>query len=250
MAELLAKIGQELLPANQYQKYQLDLEKAQLALEKAKERLANHENSLPAQLALVELERAQAEIELRKIDADLALLEVDAPQDGIVIYGDNWANNRKVQIGDTLYQRMRVLTLPDLASLQVIGFVYDTEVQYLASGMVCEFGLDAVPGRISAGKDRFPDQRRHSEGVCIAAQGVPRRLSQPDALDLAVMKPGMTVRIELPVSLASRAIAVPRELAGRGPSRTVLCEKREGSEDGADPAREGWGLQRWAGADR
>ena len=89
---------------------------------------------------------------MRKIDADLALLEVDAPQDGIVIYGDNWANNRKVQIGDTLYQRMTVLTLPDIASLQVIGFVYDTEVQYLASGMVCEFGLDRFRDGYSGGK--------------------------------------------------------------------------------------------------
>ena len=213
VAELWAKISRELLPANQYQKYQLDLEKAKLALEKAKERLANHESSIPAQLALVELERAQAEIDLRKIDADLALLEVDAPQDGIVIYGDNWANNRKVQIGDTLYQRMTVLTLPDTASLQVIGFVYDTEVQYLAPGMVCEFGLDAVPGRIFRGKIGSLTSVAMRKGFA-SQHKVFRAIIQPDALDLAVMKPGMTVRIELPVSLASRAIAIPRELLG------------------------------------
>jgi multidrug efflux pump subunit AcrA (membrane-fusion protein) len=213
VAEPYGKIGRELLPANQYQKYQLDLEKAKLALDKANERLSNHEDSIPAQLALVELERDQAEIDLKKIDADLAMLEVDAPQDGIVIYGDNWANNRKVQIGDTLFQRMTVLTLPDLSSLQVIGYVYDTEVRFLSSGMTCEFSLDAVPGRIWRGKIASLTSVATRKGFA-SQHKVFRAVIEPEAVDLTVMKPGMTVRVELPLALASRAIAIPRELLG------------------------------------
>lgn len=213
VAELYGKISQELLPANQYQKYQLDLEKARLALDKAKERLANHEDSIPAQLALVELEREQAEIELKKIDADLALLEVDAPQDGIIIYGDNWANNRKVQVGDTLFPRMTVLTLPDLSSLQVIGYVYDTEVRFLSAGMTCEFSLDAVPGRVWRGKIASLTSVATRKGFA-SQHKVFRAVIEPEAVDLAVMKPGMTVRVELPLALASRAIAIPREFLG------------------------------------
>jgi multidrug efflux pump subunit AcrA (membrane-fusion protein) len=213
VAELYGKISRELLPANQYQKYQLDLEKARLALSKAQERLANHEESIPAQLALVELEREQAEIELKKIDADLALLEVDAPQDGIVIYGDNWANNRKVQVGDTLFQRMTVLTLPDLSSLQVIGYVYDTELRFLSPGMTCEFSLDAVPGKVWRGKIASLTSVATRKGFA-SQHKVFRAVIEPEALDLAVMKPGMTVRVELPLALASHAIAIPRELLG------------------------------------
>ena len=248
VAELYGKISQELLPANQYQKYQLDLEKARLALDKAKERLANHEDSIPAQLALVELEREQAEIDLKKIDADLALLEVDAPQDGIIIYGDNWANNRKVQVGDTLYQRMKVLTLPDLSSLQVIGYVYDTEVRFLSAGMTCEFSLDAVPGRVWRGKIASLTSVATRKGFA-SQHKVFRAVIEPEAVDLAVMKPGMTVRVELPLALASRAIAIPREFLGVDLRGEYYVKKGDQSGDGHDPTREGRGLQLPAGAD-
>jgi multidrug efflux pump subunit AcrA (membrane-fusion protein) len=36
----------------------------------------------------------------------------------------------------------------------------------------------------------------------------------PDNVDLDVMKPGMTVRMEVPVSLASNSVAIPREYLG------------------------------------
>ncbi len=228
VAQLYGKIGKELLPANQYQKYQLDLEKANLALDKAKERLANHEASIAAQLALVGLDKAQAEIELKKIEGDLALLSVDAPQEGIVIYGDNWQNNRKVQIGDTLFPGMSVVTLPDLSSLQVVGYVYDTEVRFISPGMICNLALDAVPGRSWRGKVFSLTSVASRKGFA-SQHKVFRAVIQPEKVDLSVMKPGMTVRVELPVSLASKTLAIPRECLG------VDSEGRYYVRKGTDP---------------
>src|SRR5262249_26022508 len=93
VADVWAKLPKELQAASDYEKYQLDREKALLALQKAKDKLANHVASYPAQLALVEIDKAQAELDLKKIQGDLSLLQVDAPQAGIIIYGDNWASN-------------------------------------------------------------------------------------------------------------------------------------------------------------
>jgi len=146
VAELYAKTPPELLAANTYQKYQMDLERGRLALNKAKEQLDNFDKSRPTQMALVDIEKAQAEIDLKKIEGDVALLRIAAPQDGIVIYGDNWASNRKIQVGDNLFPGMPVVELPDLSSMQVIGFVYDTELRFLNKGMRCSFSLDAAPG--------------------------------------------------------------------------------------------------------
>jgi len=213
VAELYGKIGKELLPANTYQKYQLDLEKAVLARDKAKEKLNNHLASVPAQLKLVAVERDQAEIDLKKIDGDLAMLQVDAPQDGIVIYGDNWASNRKVQVGDSIFPGMPVLILPDLSSMQVVGFVYDTELRNLSPGMVCDLHLDAVPGKTWRGK--IVSLTSVASRKSFASQHkVFRVVIQPDSVDLNLMKPGMTVRIEVPVSLAAGVVAIPREYLG------------------------------------
>ncbi len=210
VAQLYAKIEKSLLPANTYQKYQLDYEKALLARDKAKEQLANHDASIAAQTALVEVSKAQAELDLKKLDNDLALMAVDAPQDGILIYGDNWASNRKFQVGDNAFPGMTILTLPDLSSMQVIGYVYDTELRMLSPNMVCDLFLDAVPGRTWRGRILSLTSVASRKGFA-SQHKVFRATIQPDSVDLSVMKPGMTVRMEVPVSLASKAVSVPRE---------------------------------------
>ena len=218
VAQLYGKIEKSLLPANTYQKYQLDLVKAQLALTKAKERLANLVDSISAQLALVEVDRAQAEITLKKIDGDLARMQVDAPQDGIIIYGDNWANNRKFQVGDSTFRGMTVMTLPDLASMQVVANVYDTELRFLSANMICDLSLDAIPGGRWQGRIISLTSVASRKGFA-SQHKVFRAVIALDKVDLKVMKPGMTVKVEVPVSLASQVLAVPREyldLDGQG----------------------------------
>lgn len=213
VAQLYAKIDKPLLPANTYQKYQLDLVKAQLAMTKAQERLANLVDSIPAQLALVEVDRAQAEINLKKIEGDLARMQVDAPQDGIIIYGDNWANSRKFQVGDTAFRGMTVMSLPDLSSMQVVAYVYDTELRYLSANMICDLSLDAVPGRQWKGRIVSLTSVANRKGFA-SQHKVFRAVIDLDRADLNVMKPGMTVKVEVPVSFAAQVLAVPREYVG------------------------------------
>ncbi len=210
VAQLYARIEKSLLPANTFQKYQLDYDKALLARDKAKEQLGNHLASIPAQIALVEVDKAQAELDLKKIEGDVALMAVDAPQDGIIIYGDNWSSNRKFQVGDNAFPGMTVLTLPDLSSMQVIGYIYDTELRMLSSNMVCDLRLDAISGRVWKGRILSLTSVASRKGFA-SQHKVFRATIQPESVDLSVMKPGMTVRVEVPVSLASAAVSVPRE---------------------------------------
>jgi HlyD family secretion protein len=213
VAELYAKTPPELLAANTYQKYQLDLERAQLALTKAKEQLDNFDKSRPTQLALVEINRAQAELDLKKIESDVALLRIAAPQEGIVIYGDNWASNRKIQVGDNIFPGMPVVELPDLSSMQVIGLVYDTELSLLSKGMRCTFSLDAAPGPTYQGVILSLTSVASRKGFA-SQQKVFRAVIQPDKVDPTVMKPGMTARVAFPIKLADKATTIPREYLG------------------------------------
>ncbi len=213
VAQVYGKIPKSLLPANTWQKYQLDLAKAQLAEQRAKEQLANLVDSVPAQVALAEVARAQAEVGLRKIEGDLALMSVDAPQDGIIIYGDNWANSRKFQVGDNAFRGMTVMSIPDLSTMQVVAYVYDTELRFLSVNMSCDLSLDAVPGRAYRGRVLSLTSVANRKGFA-SQHKVFRAVIELDRIDLDVMKPGMTVRVEVPVSLASNVIAVPREYLG------------------------------------
>ena len=213
VAELYAKTPAELLAANTYQKYQLDLERARLALTKAKEQLDNFDKSRPTQMALVEINKAQAEIDLKKIESDVALLQIAAPQDGIVIYGDNWASNRKIQVGDNIFPGMPVVELPDLSTMQVIGLVYDTELSLLSKGMRCAFSLDAAPGPTYQGVVLSLTSVASRKGFA-SQQKVFRAVIQPDKVDPNLMKPGMTARVMFGIKLADKATTIPREYLG------------------------------------
>jgi HlyD family secretion protein len=208
--ELYGKISRDLLPGNTYQKYQLNLTKSKLSLQKAKEQLANFDKSYASQMSLVEINRSQAEINLKKIDSDMLLLKIDAPQDGILIYGDNWQSNRKIQPGDNIFPGQEVASLPDLASMQVIGYVFDTEYGSLLPDARCRITFDALPGykvdgRIVnltsvASRKNFATQKKVFQTVI-----------QVDKIDVDKMKPGMTARINVPLTLAKEVAAVPRE---------------------------------------
>jgi|WetSurSiteA1Bulk_404760.scaffolds.fasta_scaffold08523_1 HlyD family secretion protein len=214
--QLYGKISKDLLPGNTYQKYQLNLEKSKLSFQKAKEQLDNFEKTYASQMSLVEINRSQAEINLKKIVSDMSLLKIDAPQDGILIYGDNWTSNRKIQPGDTMFHGMEVASLPDLSSLQVVGYVYDTEYGSLSTDMRCAISFDALPsfeigGRIVsltsvAGRKGFASQKKVFQAVV-----------QPDKVDVQQLKPGMTARIRIPMVLAKEAQTIPREYFGYDP---------------------------------
>lgn len=211
--ELYGRISKDLLAGNTYQKYQLNVTKSKLSLQKARENLNNFEKSYASQMALVEIKRSQAEIDLKKIESDMQLLKINAPQDGILIYGDNWTSNRKIQPGDSLFQGMEVASLPDLSSMQVIGSVYDTEYSSLQPDMRCIVTLDALPGFEVGGRivSRTSVASRKS---FTSEKKVFQVTVQLDKVDPAVMKPGMTARVRVPIVLAKEVTAIPREYLG------------------------------------
>jgi HlyD family secretion protein len=210
---LYAKISKDLLSANDYQKYQLNLQQSKLSLQKAQEQLDNFEKNYASQMTLAEISKSQAEINLKKIVSDMTHLKIDAPQDGILIYGDNWQSNRKIQPGDTLFHGMEVASLPDLASMQVIGYVYDTEYSLLALDKHCTVTLDALPGYQTGGKIISLTSVASRKGFATQKK-VFQAVIQLEKIDASQMKPGMTARVKVPIILADDTPAIPREYLG------------------------------------
>ena len=218
IAKLNANIPVDIQAKNTWMRYQNDFEKSNLSLTRAKEQLANFEASYDSNIKLQELNKSNAEIVLKRMQNDLVLLAIDAPQDGVVIYGDNWQVNRRYQVGDQAFPNQPVIILPDTSQMQVSGFVYDTELRYLAPGMGCEIHLDAVSGRSWHGKITSLTSVATRKGFATTAK-VFKAIIILDEVDLDVMKPGMTARAEVNISMGSDILAVPRShlaLDGRG----------------------------------
>jgi len=212
-AELYGKIDRSLLSENQYEKYRLDIMQAELQLEKARENLSNFEKTYDSEMAKVEIAQAQAELQLRRIESDIALTKVDARQDGIFLYGDNWQSNRKVQVGDSIFPGMEVASIPDLTSLQVVGYVFDTEYRQLSRGMRCEVSFDALPGVIVNGTITSLTDVAARRGFATT-QKMFQATVQLDNVDTELLKPGMTSRVNVPLVLAASVPVAPREYVG------------------------------------
>jgi HlyD family secretion protein len=211
--QLYGKISKDLLPGNTYQKYQLNVEKSMLSLQKAREQLDNFEKSYEAQMSLVQISKSKAEVTLKRIENAVSLLKIDAPQDGILIYGDNWISNRKIQVGDSAMRGMEVASLPDLYSMQVVGHVYDTEYSSLAREMPCIVSFDALPGFRIGGK--IASLSSVGARKSFASQKkVFQAIIELDKVESDKLKPGMTARINIPIVLAKDVLVVPREYLG------------------------------------
>jgi HlyD family secretion protein len=209
---LYAKIGKDLLSSNDYQKYQLNLQQSNLSLQKAKEQLDNFEANYQSNMTKAEISRSRAELILKWIDSDSGSLKIYAPQDGILIYGDNWKTKRRIQPGDSLMNGQEVARLPDLSDMQVIGYVYDTEYSLLGRDMRGTITLDALPGFQVQGKiislTNVADLKNFA-----TRKKVFKAVVQLDKAD-PLMKPGMTARVRIPIVLAKKTIAIPREYLG------------------------------------
>jgi len=212
-AELDARVDRSLRSENDYERYQLNLLRAQLNLEKYRENLENFEKNYDSNVMLSEITMSNAELQLKRIDNDIEQLKVNAPIDGIFIYGDNWQSNRKVQIGDSIFGGMEIASIPDLSSLQVIGYVYDTEYRLLRPGMRCDVSFDAQPDlHVGGSVIRLTDvaNRRGFSSDKKLFQATIRL----DNVDTELLKPGMTARVNVPMVLATEVPAVPREYIG------------------------------------
>ncbi len=208
VAELYARLDSDLLPRADYETYQYNLEKARLALAKVEERLGNLARTSAAELAVVRLQFDQADIELRKIQAEIDAMTITAPVDGLVQVADNWESSRKYQVGDKIFEGSAALQLPDLDTLQVDARVYDTDLLQLALDLPAEIVLDAIPdrtfrGRVAQLSDAASTRHFRSQ---LRSFRMKIALERPDP---AVMKPGMTARIRVPVTRAG-TLVVPR----------------------------------------
>jgi HlyD family secretion protein len=209
---LYAKISKDLLSANDYQKYQLNLQQSKLSLQKAQEQLDNFEANYQSQMTKAEISRSRSELILKWIDSDSGSLKIFAPQDGILIYGDNWKTKRRIQPGDSLMNGQEVARLPDLSDMQVTGYVYDTEYSLLGRDMRGSVTLDALPGFQVGGKIVSLTNVADYKGFATRKK-VFKAIVQLDKAD-PLMKPGMTARVRIPIVLAKKTIAIPREYLG------------------------------------
>ncbi len=235
--KLWAEVDPSLIPREDAEKYRYDFEKAQIELEKAQERLDTHLRSRESELQVVELEFEEADLRLRRISAELEKLTITAPIPGVVIYAINRSTGAKVQVGDSVWSQSPLIYLPNMDSVQIDTFVYDSDLPFLKEQQPAEVVFDAAPGRVFSGRITHIAKVAKPREIGSQLKAFKADVLLPE-VDLELMKPGMTARVRVPVVLEN-VLVVPRaafilELDGstkvqtrKGPVEVIAVDANE-----------------------
>jgi multidrug resistance efflux pump len=255
-ARIDAAVPAELRSAREHQERQLALRRAQMEYDKAVDALDSARKSAREEEAVLKIQRDKARREIQTADSAISALSLSAPRAGILVVGDHPWEGRKLQVGDSVWVGLSVMSIPDLTEMDVLAILSDVDDGRVTSGMRATCTLDTWPERTFAGTVKE---------VTPVAQEVSRRSQRRgfrarialDASDAATMRPGMSVKVEIDARTIEDALLVPRAaldltvdpphamLRGGGSNEVRLgpcdaqeCVVEQGLEDGT-PLRSG-----------
>jgi HlyD family secretion protein len=208
-ARVEASVPADLQPRRVHQEKVLALAQQSDALAKAEADLDTARRAARLEHTVKTVALARAERELKELEDRLEELTLRAPRDGLVQIAINRRENRKYQLGDQAFAGWAVASMPDLSRMQVRARLADVDDGAVGEGMRAGCVLDAYPGRVFAGsvaqvspvaRPEGRDSTRRFFDVVVALENA----------DPAVMRPGMSMRVEVVRRRAADALLVPR----------------------------------------
>src|SRR5512143_275999 len=186
------------------------------ALEKAKLDREAYEVTARADLTAARSAEEKARRELETAENSLVGMSLLAPRAGIFLVGTNfnqWGPDgpRKLQPGDNVWPGFPVGTIPDPSEMEVQAVLTEADHGRIAAGMTARCILDTYPDRVFAGRVAEVGSvaaEAFQNGPFTARAGFPVRvaLERTDPL----MRPGLSVRIEVVRHSWTKALSVPR----------------------------------------
>jgi len=213
-----AGVPPDLYPRRLYQEKQLALLTQKDALAKAEEDLRAQRRSARLDQTIKEVALQRARRDLGDVERLLDDLTLRAPRDGLVQIAINRRENRKYLVGDQAFPGWAVATMPDLSSLQIRARLSDVDDGAVGDGMRVECFLDAYPARRWRGAiaqvtpvartEGRDSTRRFFDVVVTFEAAAPEQQGQ--LAQREIVRPGMSVRVEVLRRHLDSALLVPR----------------------------------------
>jgi multidrug resistance efflux pump len=207
-AEIRAELPAGIVSQKELEERRQDLAAARLDLTARETAYAAKRQGGRASIDDARLTLAQGQRDLATTEESLDRLVVRAPRAGILLIGEYWQEPRPIREGDTVWPGMTVARIPDLGTLVVQARLYDVDDGQVAPRARVRAFLDAFPGQPFDGTVRAVERIAQP----VASRSLRRAFRV--TVDLAAgdrerMRPGMSVRVEVPL-LVEDALTAPR----------------------------------------
>lgn len=230
-ARIDAEVPRELRAAVDWARFQTSYGESKATLEKA--RLEQHAflTSSRSDLEVLRRTEEKARRELEVAEKALVGTSISAPRSGIFLAGNFWQwgpeGPRKLQPGDTVWPNFPVGSIPDPTEMEVSATLSEVDHGRIAPGMKARCILDTYPDRGFDGRvedvGAVAAEATRSFGLSAARTGFPVRVSL--ARTDAIMRPGLSVRVEVLRAAWPQSLVVPRQALRFESDQAVVMPK-------------------------
>lgn len=213
-AELDASVPLTIRSRYDHRRFQLALTKARADHEKT---LADHrstETSVGADIQVNEEEYRKALRELRTAEEAVDALVLTAPRDGIIVVEENRREDRKYQVGDTVFPGWTVVGIPNLEKLRVRASLSDVDDGSLEVGMPVSCTPDIEPGLHLEGAITEITPIAREQRIFSERRGFDVTIEITSSVGDVLLVPGMSVRVEVENRIEDQLL-IPRAAIDR-----------------------------------
>jgi multidrug efflux pump subunit AcrA (membrane-fusion protein) len=230
-ARIDAEVPRELRAAVEWRRMQGAYQEKRAALEKARLDREAFRTSSRSDLEVLRRSEEKAKRELAIAEGSVAAMSAFAPTDGIFLAANfpyEWGPEgpRKLHPGDTLFPGVSVASIPDPSAMEVAATLAEVDYGAIRSGLKARCILDTYPGRVFEGRiedvGAVAGEANRSFGMQGARAGFPVRVSL--ARTDPLMRPGLSVRVEVVRAAWPNALTVPRQAVRFDKGRPVLAK--------------------------
>ncbi|PYT08423.1 MAG: hypothetical protein DMF49_05290 [Acidobacteria bacterium] len=207
-ARIEASVPAELREMHDWQEKQMALRRAEAAEQKARLELEVFEVSAKSDLEVLRIAGEKAAREIESAERTLGSLSLMAPRTGILVVAENWREERKFQVGDAAWPGLTVASIPDLSQMEVIGQLSEVDDGRIEAGMQARCVLDTYPDKLFSGK--VEEVAAVADVPGYRTKGGFRARISLERSDPALMRPGMSVRVEVLRRRWDHALTLPR----------------------------------------
>lgn len=212
-AKIKARAPASVIPRRDYQENLLALEKTRTEYENQINKIEQKKKEQAAEVQVKSIERDKLKLQLEQSRSNLSGMMLTAPAEGMVIYGDHWAEQRKVQIGDVVWGGFPIVMLPDLKQMEVLAPVNEVDGPKLSLGQKATVRLDSYPDIEITGSVKSIAQTAVKASWRARAK-VFKVIISLDKTVPEIMKPGMSAQVSITISESDLHLLVPRSAAG------------------------------------
>jgi multidrug resistance efflux pump len=230
-ARVDAAVPRELRSAVEWRRMQALLLEKQAELQKARLEQGAFLTSSRSDMEVLLRGEEKARRDVDAAELSLASMSARAPRGGVFLVSNFWQwgpeGPRKLQPGDTVWPGYGVASVPDPSAMEVAANLSEVDHGRVTAGMKARCILDTYPDRTFDGQVEevraVAAEARRVAGGASTATGFPVRVSL--ARTDPIMRPGLSVRIEVVRHAWPRALAVPRQAVRFEGDRALVTRK-------------------------